>query len=106
MIEVLNIFKKNTETINNILEKLIKLNDLTNLKKTKSLKLISSISTNIPYLRDEVEELYLLSIDELDNNDICSNDKNKLKSYKINNKIQEKLLPIMLLMKIQMENNI
>lgn len=106
MIEVLNIFKKKTETIYNTLEKLINLNDSTNLKQKKSLKLISSISTSISYLHDEIEELYLISIDELNNDEICSDDKNKLKSYKINNKIQEILLPIMLLMKIQMENNI
>nr|QFG74678.1 MAG: hypothetical protein [Megaviridae environmental sample] len=103
MNSVFNQLKINSDEINDCLNKIENMKNINNFADSKTLQLISNISTKISYLREEVKELYLILLDN-DDNIKTSSEINEINSYKINNRIQEILLPIMLLLKIKMEN--
>ena len=66
--------------------------------------MLSNISTNIQNLNDEVEELYLNCID-LNNTNLTAEEKSRIREFKINNKIKDTFLPMMMIMKMILENN-
>jgi len=102
-----SIFIKLEENCSKILsniENINQLNNIENYNTSKILELISNISTKLSYLVEETDELFLSLLDN--NNNIKSSDEiNKIKSLKINEKIKECLLPIMFILKLNLENN-
>lgn len=68
-----------------------------------NLKLLSDISSNINLLEGQVDELYYMMIDnsEIEQSPL---DKERIKSIKINNMIQEKITPLIFYMKLVLEN--
>ena len=70
---------------------------------TKELELLSNISTNIHLLKDELEELYYLLLDRGSNNKTAA-EKERIRHFKINNKIQEMFIPYMMYAKLTLEN--
>lgn len=70
---------------------------------SKQLKLLANISTNLHNLTDEIEELYLMYLDD---NEILmsSEEKIKLRDIKINNKIKDMFYPMMILTRLLLEN--
>ena len=102
-----SIFIKLEENCSKILsniENINQLNNIENYNTSKILELISNISTKLSYLVEETDELFLSLLDN--NNNIKSSDEiNRIKSLKINEKIKECLLPIMFILKLNLENN-
>jgi len=72
---------------------------------TKELELLSNISTNIHLLNDELEELYYLLLDRGSNNKTAA-EKERIRHFKINNKIQEMFIPYMMYAKLTLENSV
>lgn len=100
------------QVINDLNEKLnnttqtfqkIQLINNTNDITPKQLKLLANISTNLHNLTDEIEELYLMCLDD---NELLmsSEEKIKLRDMKINNKIKEMFYPMMILTRLLLEN--
>ena len=106
MSQLINILETLKEKINNSQEFLDKIiNNYDEKISFSNLKLLSEISSNINLLELQSEELYYYMM-ETNNVEQTAEEINKLKSFKINNKIQEKLLPYMLFMKLFMENDV
>lgn len=106
MTELNNVFKTLLDKLDKSYGFLNKIKDNYNNKiSISNMKLLSEISSNINFLELQLEELYhyMLETNEID---MSAEEQNKLKSYKINNKIQEKMMPYMFLMKLVLENNI
>ena len=85
---------------------MIKINNIKEINSiTKNkIELLSNISTNSHLLKDELEELYYLLLDN-SSKSINVEDKDKIRQFKINNKIQEMFLPYMIYTKILLEND-
>ena len=85
-----------------LFEKLIKIKQK-KLQK-KEIELFSKISCDINNLDERVKEFYFLLLDK-SNEEKSSEDIISLREMKINNKVQDILLPYMLYIKIILENN-
>lgn len=106
MSELLNVFENLKEKLDNSNDFLDKITNIYNNKVTNSnLKLLSDISSNINLLELQLDELYHYML-EISENEQTAEEISRLKSFKINNKIQEKIIPFMLYMKLVMENNV
>ena len=68
------------------------------------LELLSDISTNIHLLKDQLEELYCLLLDTSGETK-TSQEKEQIKQFKINSKIQQIFLPYMIYTKMLLEND-
>ena len=105
MTELNNVFETLQEKLDNSYDYLTKIKDNYNNKiSISNMKLLSEISSNVNLLELQLEELYhyMLETNEIE---MSAEEQSKLKSYKINNKIQEKMMPYMFLMKLVLENN-
>ena len=106
MTELNNVFETLQERLSNSQDFLNKIKfNYNNVVSTSNLKLLSEISTNINLLELQLEELYHYML-ETNQIEMSAEEQNKLKSYKINNKIQQNMMPYMLLMKLVLENDI
>jgi len=92
------ILNKNTSKINSIIELPDKNLDL------KTLSLFSKISENLQLLDNQIDEFMLLLLDE-SNIETTSEEKAKIRDIRINNKVQELLMPFMIYTKLILENN-
>ena len=92
------ILNKNTSKINSIIELPDKNLDL------KTLSLFSKISENLQLLDNQIDEFMLLLLDE-SNIETTSEQKAKIRDIRINNKVQELLMPFMIYTKLILENN-
>lgn len=70
------------------------------------LKLILNISQNLNLLNDQFDELDDLAIETIDENNLTSDEKQKIRSNKIEKKINDIFLPYIIYTKICLENNI
>ena len=70
------------------------------------LKLILNISQNLNLLNDQLDELDDLAIETIDENNLTSDEKQKIRSNKIEKKINEIFLPYIIYTKIYLENNV
>lgn len=106
MTELLNVFENLKEKLDSSQDFLTKIiNTYDNKITFSNISLLSDISSNINLLELQLDELYHYIL-ETNNNDMSAEEKNRLNSFKINNKIQEKIMPYMLYMKLVMENNV
>lgn len=74
-----------------------------NSLQTRELELLSNISSNIHLIKDQIEELYYLLLDKTNYNHTAA-DKERIRDFKINNKIQEMFMPYMILSKLILQN--
>ena len=79
-------------------------NNYDNKIEFSNLKLLSEISSNINLLEMQLDELYHFML-ETNQSQITAEELNKIKNYKINNKVQEKIMPYMMLLKLLFENS-
>ena len=92
------ILNENTTKINSIIELPDKKLDL------KTLSLFSKISENLQLLNDQIDEFMLLLLEESDI-EKTAEEKTKIREIRINNQVQELLMPLMIYTKLILENN-
>jgi hypothetical protein len=101
-----NVFETLQKRLDSSQDFLNKINlNYNNVIATSNLKLLSDISSNISLLELQLEELYHYML-ETNQIEMSAEEQDKLKSYKINNKIQQNMMPYMLLMKLVLENDL
>lgn len=94
--------KKVQEANISYIQKIINIQDKS--LQIKEFENFSKISSNIHNLNTLLEEMYFTIMDNSENN-ISAEDKIKIKDIRLNNKVQEIMLPYYIYMKILLENN-
>lgn len=69
------------------------------------LNLFYKISSNINELNDQINELYMYSLDTVDTDDLTVDEKKELRESKINQIINKKFMPYIIFSKICLENS-
>uniref|UniRef100_A0A6C0J3L9 Uncharacterized protein n=1 Tax=viral metagenome TaxID=1070528 RepID=A0A6C0J3L9_9ZZZZ len=92
------ILNENRAKINSIIELPDKKLDL------KTLSLFSKISENVQSLNDQIDEFMLLLLEKSDI-EKTAEEKTKIREIRINNQVQELLMPLMIYTKLILENN-
>ena len=69
------------------------------------LNLFYKISSNINELNDQINELYMYSLDTVDSDDLTVDEKKVLRENKINQIINKKFMPYIIFSKICLENS-
>jgi protein subunit release factor A len=83
-----------------------KFNDNNFIIDNDKLKLLLNISQNLNLLKDQFDELDDIAIETIDQNNLTSDEKQKIRSNKIEKKINDIFLPYIIYTKICLENNI
>lgn len=84
-----------------------KLNDISKLKlkiDTDHIKKLSDVSDNLNNAFEELKEIYYHLLENDSSISKSEEERNEIRTYKIDNHIKKTFLPYMMLMKIQLEN--
>lgn len=104
---ILNIFDNKIKEMNTLGSEIVKkFNDEKFIIDKSKLELILNISQNLNLINDQLNELRDIILETVDINDLTIDEKQKIRSNKIDKKINEIFLPYIIYTKICLENNI
>ena len=104
---MLNIFNKKIDNLNiKSFEIFNKFEDNNFIIDNEKLELILNISQTLNLLNDQLDDLKDIVLETIDSNKLTIDEKRKIRTNKIDKKINELFLPYIIYTKICLENNI
>jgi hypothetical protein len=105
-IDIFKNFDTKVMKINSIINKINnKFNDDNFILNNDKLNLLLKISENLNKLNDQFDDLYDVVIETVDENNLTTEDKEKLRNNRINKKINDIFMPYIIYTKLCLNNN-